>query len=245
MHDTIPNTYSKELMKTAYEKYQILKADKNYKRCYSSFKGLLSLQANLPKDSPQTKYVYTAIQALKESSIQKWEISSFISPFLRVKEADLYKPSIRLKGNLIEFIYAFGISKEIALFLPESKLNEPSYFKMALWESGSRAISQTTREQDDRFAKLLFYALAVKLNVSFRFLARFTKADKKKILAYCKEVKKSWGESDCDAVITEMATGKRFSKRVVISSLKEDYKRKTNPRLDGIIRRLKKSAFKK
>lgn len=214
MHDTIPNTYSKELLDSAFEKYHELKKDKAYKQCYRSFKGLLWLRKNLLTDDAERDPLEKAITLLRESALRKWGLSFLVSPYLKIKQADLHKPTINTSSSLIEFIYAFGISNDVALYLPQDKTNECAYMHMALWRKEDRPRSKAARERDDDYARYVCHLLGKTFKFNRRFIGRLLKITKDTVLVYIQTVE-SWSQEKIDIIRDEMIAGEKLNRDIM------------------------------
>jgi hypothetical protein len=235
MYDTIPNTYPKELLKEAYKKYKSLQADKSYKQCYRNIIGLLALQKDMLLQSDQAEPIQRAIDVLFEIALKRWKLNCLISPFLRIKEADLYKPAIKMTSPIIEFIYAYGISKDVAMYLPKIETNNSVWYS-ALFPKERRAKNKEDWKRDEELARYIFYFLTKELKAKQSFLIRLLNVSKESMRTYIKEGERFDKEKKED-LMQELLTGKRNKNKDALNASPQENKLMIS---EGLMRKHKK-----
>lgn len=185
----------KRLLELSFQEYQMLKEDEEYKLQWDSLEKLEKELRNKCRKGFSDDEVARALMSvtgLSRKIKEKWHLSKPISPYLKLKKEDLFKP-IRPKSSLAKFFYAFGMSA----FLPKDKHNK------------NKVISKQRREMEKRIKQFQCYMMHKK-GKGFREIGRYLNISKDTAQNWNEEVK-NWSEDYKERVFEEFLTSKPIS----------------------------------
>ena len=199
----------KKLLELSFKAYEMLKEDEEYKLQWDSLEKLKKEVRKKCRESSSDDEIARALMSVTDLTRkikEKWKLSEPISPYLKLKKEDLFKP-VRPKSSLAKFIYAFGIDTNPELLKSKQTM---------------KTVSERTIERETKFKKFFCYSMISKDRSSCRRLARMYKVDKKTVKKWADEVE-SWSETERKIVSNEMLTGK-YSPNMDVLRLSKHFK---------------------
>ena len=202
--DEIANTYEKEALE-AYIQYEDIKGSLDYKIKYKLYTGSVSLKKYLLENQSEDASLLNIAEQLSgklEADIKnKWNITTPISPYLKVSKNDLTKPTIRLTGSLAKILVAYSvISHQKLLTLIERLRLNPTirYIMFPSTKAKKIAVSDKTFEETKKQQKFLAHFL-MKEGSKYPTIGRIFNIDEGTAKRWCKEAA-SWSDEERETI---------------------------------------------